>query len=420
MIVCRRAAKQLGLTAGLIVSFGVATLGECRAGIQIVDENAKAGGTFNTSGAPDGWVKTALKGWMGSLPDSTRLHTISIPGTHDSGALHGGLAVQTNSWSIREQLDAGIRYLDIRARRTKSAFAIHHGSVYQKQMFGDVMNQVVAFLKSQPHETVLMRVKEEHTAESGSQSFGAIWADYMKRYGGHVYTGDNTIPTLGQVRGKIFVLRNNGEIPTKYGISYSSNEIQDHYIVYWLAHKMVDGDKISLPSKKDKIKEYILKARSSANAKLVLNHLSGAQGMAPRDVARATNQEAFEYIGPYNGKKSLGILIMDFPGERLIYRTVKSNFAFNKECSARTFRSVSQHSWVEFRLPKATEGRVIEISGGAYNNYVFPKCNRVHWSDLSFLCQSNGSWTRTKGSWDADALCHGSKGDSPYVHVGNR
>lgn len=89
-------------------------------------------------------------------------------------------------------------------------------------------------------------------------------------------------------------------------------------------------------------------------------------------------------------------------------------------CRPRVFRSVSEHTWVEFRLPQGSEGQVIEIPGGAYNKYVFPKCNRVWWSDLTFSCGSTGTWEKTRGNWDSDALCHGSPGSSPYVATGDR
>ncbi len=91
-----------------------------------------------------------------------------------------------------------------------------------------------------------------------------------------------------------------------------------------------------------------------------------------------------------------------------------------KVCSSRVFRSVSERSWVEFRLPQGREGQVIKIPGGAYNNYVFPKCNRVWWSDLAFSCGSTGTWEKTQGNWDSDALCNSSGSASPYVVTGNR
>ncbi len=391
-----------------------------------MDEDSKSGGAHTTANAPQSWLTTATKDWMGRLPDSTPLNKISIPGTHDTGAQgeHGGIGVKTQPWSITEQLNAGIRYLDIRTRRTGSAFAIHHGPYFLDMMFGDVMNEVTRFLRNHPKEVILMRVKgDEKTAQSGSQSNTDIWEKYMnqKGFGRYVYTGDNTLPTLGEARGKIVVLRNIS-IANKYGVSYSNQSIQDKYKVYWLAHKHNKGDSVSLPSKKDVIKQYIAQANTlSANGKLVLNHLSGAVGMLPKDVARATNGTAYNDIGPYGGyTRNLGVLIMDYPGEKLVYRIIKWNFLGSGKCRPRTFRTVSAKTWAEFRLPSKLKGSIIAIKGGAYNRYVFPKCNRVKWSDLRFMCLKNGEWLKTGGSWGADALCHGSKGNSKYVFTGNR
>jgi hypothetical protein len=90
-------------------------------------------------------------------------------------------------------------------------------------------------------------------------------------------------------------------------------------------------------------------------------------------------------------------------------------------CAAQTFRSVSDHTWVEFRLPGGSSGQTINIPAGAYNKYVFPKCNRVWWDNLSFNCNtSTCKWEKTTGRWDADALCTGSPGNSPYVFVGEK
>ena len=90
-------------------------------------------------------------------------------------------------------------------------------------------------------------------------------------------------------------------------------------------------------------------------------------------------------------------------------------------CAAQTFRSVSDHTWVEFRLPGGSSGQTINIPAGAHNKYVFPKCNRVWWDNLSFKCNtSTCKWEKTAGRWDADALCTGSAGNSPYVFVGEK
>jgi hypothetical protein len=89
-----------------------------------------------------------------------------------------------------------------------------------------------------------------------------------------------------------------------------------------------------------------------------------------------------------------------------------------KNCQAESFRNQSHHSYVDFNLPTMVAGSYIDIKEGQYNNYVFPKCNRVWWTDLTFTC-IDGSWTRTRGDWNADGLCHGSAEGGRYHTFGN-
>src|SRR5207302_1134087 len=94
-----------------------------------------------------------------------------IPGTHDTMAFYGGDAAQTQTMSLANQLESGVRVLDIRCRHIADVFAIHHGVVFQKVFFGDVLNDVIAFLKKNPSETVLMRVKEEYEPAENTRTF---------------------------------------------------------------------------------------------------------------------------------------------------------------------------------------------------------------------------------------------------------
>ncbi len=391
-------------------------------GFKFLDEERQAGETYSENETPQSWINAATANWMSYLPDEMLLRSISIPGTHDSAALYGGLAVQANSMNITSQLNAGVRFLDIRTRRTKDALAIHHGSFFQHRMFGEVLEDIIIFLSQQPKEVIVMRLKaDEHGAEKNSQDFATIWAYYMGRYGGCFATSTDANTTLKDVRGKIFLLANSFT-DSEHGINYNDDNIfdtQDLYKVYWLAGDGINwkDDKAHLPGKKKVVNQYLDKANTSD--KWVRNYLSGSTGMAPSDVARATNGSAYKHIGINWGKRNMGIVITDFPGEKLLYRIIKSNFAGVKEHPAKTFRCESQHSWVEFRLPASKAGQIIEIPSGAYNHYVFPKCNRVRWSNLSFCC-TNAGWQHTSGNWDADAKCHGSAGSSPYVFCGNR
>ena len=117
--------------------------------------------------------------WMSKVADSTKLSEISIPGTHGTMALHGASFLDENltrnqTMNLPQQLNSGIRYVDMRVKRVKDSFAMYHGIVNQKAMFEDVLKEAIQFLKDHPTETILMRLKEETTPESGSLSFEEI------------------------------------------------------------------------------------------------------------------------------------------------------------------------------------------------------------------------------------------------------
>src|SRR4051812_34206377 len=113
--------------------------------------------------------------WMKSVPGTTNLASMSIPGTHETMAIHGGDLVQTqedygdSGGTLAAQLKAGIRMIDIRARvNDGNTFTIHHGAFYQQANFDDVLNTTGAFLDQNPTETVLVRLKHECTGGTGS------------------------------------------------------------------------------------------------------------------------------------------------------------------------------------------------------------------------------------------------------------
>jgi 1-phosphatidylinositol phosphodiesterase len=152
-----------------------------------------------------------LNNWMGAIGDNISVAQLSIPGTHDSGARTepiGGTA-KCQNLSIAEQLSAGVRFLDIRCRHIDNAFAIHHGAIYQNLNFNDVLNACISFLNSNPSETIIMSVKEEHTPSNNTRSFEQTFDSYVAQNSSKWDLGAG-IPTLGSVRGKIKLLRRFG------------------------------------------------------------------------------------------------------------------------------------------------------------------------------------------------------------------
>ena len=105
-----------------------------------------------------------LQNWMSQLPDGAKLSRLTLPGTHETCAiahLSAGPAAECQGWSIQDQLNHGIRYLDIRCAHFSDRFPIHHGIVYCGISFSDVRDACIGFLKANPRECIVMQVKPE-------------------------------------------------------------------------------------------------------------------------------------------------------------------------------------------------------------------------------------------------------------------
>ncbi|PHM54476.1 phosphatidylinositol-specific phospholipase C [Xenorhabdus sp. KK7.4] len=167
--------------------------------------------------------------WMKNIDDKKSTALLSIPGTHESCATYSpegdvlGIIICQNQ-SVEQQLQEGIRFLDIRCRAIDGVFTIHHEMVYQKINFGDVLIECINFLSSHPSETIFMRVKQEYSTVS-DKDFIAIFNDHYGKFYPYMYL-DSDIPSLGQVRGKIVIISNVSGLP---GIPWNVFKIQDDY-----------------------------------------------------------------------------------------------------------------------------------------------------------------------------------------------
>ena len=93
----------------------------------------------------------AAHNWMHSLNDDVSLSQLSIPGTHNSGARYETWpgTSQCQDLSIDEQLEAGVRFLDIRCCHRNNTFRIYHGMEDQHLSFDDVLDTCISFLRSE-------------------------------------------------------------------------------------------------------------------------------------------------------------------------------------------------------------------------------------------------------------------------------
>jgi 1-phosphatidylinositol phosphodiesterase len=241
---------------------------------------------------------------MAGLADGTRVQRLTIPGTHDSGARYGGPWTECQNTTVAEQLGSGIRFLDVRCRVTGDSFAIHHGAFYQNLMFGDVLGACWDFLAERPTETVLMRVKQEYSEESDAE-FRRIFDLYLDAKGWRpLFRIDPALPVLGEARGKVVLLADNGGLP---GVRYADPalfDIQDDYMAEPFA-------------KYPKIESQFRKAAQQPG-KLFMNYVSTAALMPPRwNADRLTPQvQSFLDGSEASGWTGLGIVPLDFPATR--------------------------------------------------------------------------------------------------------
>ncbi|KAF4633810.1 hypothetical protein G7Y89_g4309 [Cudoniella acicularis] len=158
-----------------------------------------------------------LESWMGNLKSELPLSALSIPGTHNSATHHKALpSVRCQAASIKDQLNNGVRFLDIRVQPessndvSKDGLILCHSafpvSLTGPKYFRDLVNTVFSFLNDNPTETVIMSVKREGIGRATDQHLSKILRKHYANDTNRWFT-ENRIPTLGDARSKIVLLR---------------------------------------------------------------------------------------------------------------------------------------------------------------------------------------------------------------------
>ncbi|XP_002163773.3 1-phosphatidylinositol phosphodiesterase [Hydra vulgaris] len=167
--------------------------------------------------------------WMSEVDGNKKLSQLAIPGTHDSGAYDTpGDVGEAQDWNIMQQLENGIRFLDIRLsiNGVSNDFEIRHGALKLGSFNNLVMNNVNNFLNRNPRETILMSIKNEDNIDKLR-----LVRDYLRNYNHKFYQNPVTPSTkLDEVRGKV-VLFNRYDNDNSMGILWDSIKpnIQDEY-----------------------------------------------------------------------------------------------------------------------------------------------------------------------------------------------
>jgi 1-phosphatidylinositol phosphodiesterase len=343
----------------MLLAIGRAVLSAAAVSFMLASQAAPAAAHKNSGYSHDGSAKTSNPRWMTALSSEVLLGQLSIPGTHDTMSFYGGDAVQTQTLSLDEQLQSGIRAIDIRLWHIADGFEVNHGFVPQGATFGEVLSTVVGFLVNNPGEAVLMRVSEASTPAFTSESFESTLTHfYWEKYKDYFYDGSSANPKLKDIRRRIVLLRKvQVDAQTSYGIPYKTFDIQDEW------HLNSNAD---LYDKWKKVKAHLEKANKDTSTSAYMNYTSGAGGSFPYFVAsghsdhgtssprlatgrtspgwkswkdfprvncaigictiayEGTNVLAYERLGK-DFKKRVGVIMADFPGAGLIDRVIALN-----------------------------------------------------------------------------------------------
>ncbi len=356
----------------------------------------------------------ASDSWMSAIRGETKLTEITIPGTHDSCArkfkndtLYSSVA-KCQDLNIPGQLDAGVRFLDIRCEVDSSTYSVKtvHGSVdcwngndyyYLDYVFQDIYT----WLDSHPSETVLVSIKEDD-GDAGAAVFTSAIYEYIHGYGqskyfyGESYNYNDywylgkTVPTLDEVRGKCVLMNRFDQIIASSGSTASEEEsgqkvkwldysdttyaspvyvnltntntgvgtfhVQDHYKWNTDSKKLATQEMLSLGHYRG---EYYFNFSSTVSDSTIPN---------PSNLASKVNAgySTFTYIKT----KPSGIFAMDFATTELTRYIILNNEAVSTIVTG-TDGNIS------YTLNRLT-GELTLSGSGAMNDYAFTSANGVN------------------------------------------
>ncbi|MFE7558788.1 phosphatidylinositol-specific phospholipase C domain-containing protein [Kitasatospora sp. NPDC057500] len=281
--------------------------------------------------------------WMSGVDNGTKLHKLSILGTHESCALYGGGPTQCQSKSITELLEAGVRFLDVRCVHAHGTwdFPVFHGSVYQETHFADVERACRDFLHAHPSETILMNLQQEINNGLVNRTGEEFLERFLDLYDPSVWVFPNSSPKLEDCRGKIVLVRaydpaSKAGWPSTYpsvgkalpgggglewngfhtdGTSYNTLfETQNGWEIYGKGRSFDAANAV----KEGKVEEYLKLAAAGKVSpnRFYINFLSRAAGAyvgtAAEKINGATRQFLRNHLADYSQR--LGIVPIDFVG----------------------------------------------------------------------------------------------------------
>ena len=271
--------------------------------------------------------------WMSQLDGNLFLARLSIPGSHDSCTKGLILSAETQSKTLSEQLDCGVRLFDLRPRWDGDEMYIYHGILKTSVKFSDALTTLCSFLDAHPGEFlfVMMRHEDDGATSSQKEAWPAEMANCLNARCDYIVDYSPTL-TVKDLRGKILVMSRNeydGGPVGGYLQGGGDNDVYDRTLVGPSGASMTattqdmynvasDG---RLASKVTEIQNLLARSTSEAEYRLFFNHTSGysqtilgiSTEAGVKECARTCNAAVIDYMQERTGP--MGFIIMDFAGD---------------------------------------------------------------------------------------------------------
>lgn len=268
---------------------------------------------------PSGGGSPTAKDWMASLDDGLPLAALTIPGTHDTCALRRIPFVRCQSYGPRDQLEMGVRFLDLRVNDNED-MEISHGPIRVDNSLVHVLNGCREFLDEHPTETILVSIKQEHT-KSDKTRLAKRWQSTTTQFKDILHTSSR-LPTLGAARGKVVVITRAAGVP---GVKWESASVSDDYKV---------GSKDDAKNKKwPTVRSALEAAAKGDKRKLHITFCSGtgAPDTDPGDVNDVMEPTLRNWLNKRRGRRGerLGVVVVDYAKKGKIEQIAARNFGRN-------------------------------------------------------------------------------------------
>lgn len=291
-----------------------------------------------------------LSSWMRDIDDDKKLYELSIAGTHDCATEYVQFShiAQCQDMNISDQLEIGIRALDIRVESMDERLGLVHGmakafnnpgyNTAQMDM-SDVLLRCYDFLKANPSEAIIIQFKNDNGKEM-EKCFDNLMNTYIKGNEDKWFL-ENRVPTLGECRGKLVLVRRcdmDSENPNytddNTGLDFSNWEEQDTAIPDSLLLETNSKDdakfiiqdrfKYKPEPRWSECVEPFLNEREAFNGEYIVCYLSTAGGTkGPKANAQVINALFQEY--PLDKDKYYGLFYFDFPTTDLTKKIIEHN-----------------------------------------------------------------------------------------------